>query len=140
MELSQLEAIFAAYDGALGEAQKKVSIFTGLFGSRDKDDPRNHPCNREFYEKTGNWVREFAASNPAEAEVMEVCRLLMTAAARRKGRPTHWYTLVAQGYIKELVPLLSRENRQTLAAEYEALWPRRKRLPLQDEICKALSE
>lgn len=139
MELSQLEAIYRTYDQALAQANRKASIFTGLLGQGHKDDPRNDICNKTFYESTGNWVKEFAETGPAQEDILHVCRFLTEAASHRAKMPTYWYTLVAQGYMKDLIPLLNPENRALLAKEYDALYPKRRRLPIQEEIYRMLS-
>lgn len=134
MELSQLESIYRVYDEELAQANRKASIFAGLFGQGSMDDPRNAPCNKIFYENTGKWVKDFARTSPAQEEITAVCRFLMEAAGKRVNTPTYWYTLVAQGYMKELIPLLTPQNCEVLAAAYNSLYPKRKRLPLQDDV------
>lgn len=139
MELSQLEQIYRTYDRELAEANRKSSIFAGIFGQGTLDDPRNAPCNKAFYESTGQWVKEFAQTNPAQEEILAVWRFLMDAAANRVNKPTYWYILVAQGYVRELIPLLEEGNRAILAKEFDNLYPKRRRLPLQEELYRMLT-
>ena len=139
MELSQLESIYRTYDEELSQANRKASILSGLFGQSFKDDPRNAPCNKAFYESTGNWVKEFAASKPDPRNVLEVCSFLIGAAAKREKAPTYWYTLVAQGYVMELIPLLTQESKAFLAQELDRQYPKRRRLPIQEDLYRMLT-
>ena len=138
MDISALKEIYAEYDRVLSQAQKKTSIFTGLFGQRSMDDPRNHPCNREFYEKTGLWVKDFVASKPDQRAAAEVSRWILEAAENNKNRPVYWYFLISQGYVRDLVPFLSDKDREVLALEFDRQYPKRTRLPIQEEVYHAL--
>ena len=140
MELTQLEEIYAAYDRELAEANRKSSIFSGLFGQNTMNDPRYAPCNKTFYESTGSWVTAFARSAPSQEELLRACRFLTEAAAKRLNTSTYWYTLVAQGYLKELIPLMTPANRAILAREYSHLYPKRRRLPIQEEVFQLLTK
>lgn len=134
MEISELQAIYTAYGEALAQAHRRSSIFSGLFGQGSFDDPRSNPCNREFYEKTGDWIRRFAASHPEQPSVLEVSRFVLDAAVNHQKEPTYWYFLVCQGYVKELLPLLPPDSCAELAAEFDRHYPKRQRLPIQDEL------
>ena len=138
MVFSQLTQLYTDYIQALGQAHKKASLFSGLFGQGSFDDPRSAPCNKEFYEATGAWVEAFAATNPQQEQLMEVAGYMLEAAHTHNNKPCHWYMLVAQGHVKQLIPLLSRENRAELAARYSKLYPKRQQLPLQREILSLL--
>ena len=139
MELSELKAIYDAYGEALAQAHRKSSIFSGFFGQRSADDPRSHPCNRDFYEKTGDWISRFAASAVDEQRMLEVSRFVLNAAVNNEGRPTYWYFLVSQEYITALVPRMMPESCADLAAEYDRNYPKRRRLPIQDRVYEQLS-
>ncbi len=119
MDIRELKQIYSSYEEALARAHGKASIFAGLFGQGSLNDPRNDPCNREFYESTGRWIEAFAASNPEEAEAASVCRWVLDAAYRNRNKPVYWYYLVSQGYVKKLVPPLSPLCRESLAADYD---------------------
>ena len=139
MELKELQEIYSAYEEALGKARRKANLFSGLFGQGSLDDPRGNPCNREFYEKVGAWVEAFAATDAAEEQVVAVCRFILNGALDPKA-PTYWYCLVAQGYVETLIPRLTPESCAILQAEYDRNYPKKKRLPLQEQLYKKLSE
>jgi len=139
MELTELQTIYSAYEEALGKARRKANLFSGLFGQGSLDDPRGNPCNQEFYEKTGAWVAAFAATDAAEEQVLEVSRFILNGALDPKA-PTYWYCLVAQGYVQQLIPKLSAESCAALRAEYDKNYPKKKRLPIQEQLYKSLSE
>lgn len=140
MTLSDLQVIYADYADALGQAHKKSSLFSGLFGQGSFDDPRSDPCNKAFYENTGAWVASFAGSGPDEPEVYAVSLYMLEAAKRSEKKPTYWYYLVAQGYVKELIPLLSREHCRELAERYVKWYPKRQQLKLQQEVYELLRQ
>jgi len=140
MTLSDLQSIYTEYAQALGQAHKKSSVFAGLFGQGSFDDPRSAPCNKEFYEKAGVWVAAFAASNPEESEVYAVSRYMLEAAKLSEKKPTYWYHLVAQGYVKDLIPLLNQSHRLELADQYLKWYPKRQQLKLQQEVYEMLTK
>ena len=139
MELTELQEIYSAYEEALGKARRKATLFSGLFGQGSLDDPRGNPCNQEFYEKTGAWVEAFAATDAPEDRTLAVCRFILNGALDPKA-PTYWYCLVAQGYVEKLIPKLSAQSCALLQAEYDKHYPRKKRLPIQEQLYKHLSE
>ena len=138
MDISQLEQIYSTYEKDLAEANRKSSVFAGIFGQGTMNDSRSDPCNQAFYEQTGRWVHAFAVSAPGEKETEQACRWILDAAARNKGKQVYWYYLVAQSYVKELLPLLSPECRAVLAADFNRQYPKRIRLPIQEELYRCM--
>ena len=138
MTLLDLQEIYNEYARALGQAHKKSSIFAGLFGQGSMNDPRSDACNKEFYEKTGDWAKQFAQSSPDAGDVYQVVRFILEAACLSEREATYWYHLVAQGHTRELIPLLNPEDGRALARDYLKWYPKRKQLPLQREIAALL--
>ena len=52
----------------------------------------------------------------------------------------HWMLIAVQGLSKTLIPGLGREHAAVLLKDYESAWPRRARMPVQDEIVKLLKK
>ena len=48
--------------------------------------------------------------------------------------------IAVQGLSKTLIPGLGREHAAVLLKDYESAWPRRARMPVQDEIVKLLKK
>lgn len=136
----ELREIYETYARYLGQAQKKSSIFAGLFGQGSMGDARSDSCNQIFYENTGRWVEEFSTSGPGDEQLYEVCRFILEAAKLSQGKATYWYHLVAQGHVKILIPMLSEESRSRLSEQYVNWYPKKGQLPLQREICQLLSK
>ena len=139
MELSELKEIYRSYEAALDKVYQKASPYAGLLGQGSLGDPRFDPCNREFYDKVGQWVANFAASGPSSDAAYQVSRFLLEAAGTNKKARTYWYYLVCQGCVSKLVPLLSRENCADLRDRYGKAYPKRERLPIQDQLYKQLT-
>lgn len=139
MELASLKEIYEAYEQALNNAYEQASPYHGLLGQGSLGDPRFDPCNRAFYDKVGQWVADFAASGPSADAAYQVSRFLLEAAGTNKKARTYWYYLVCQGYVSKLVPLLSRENCADLRDRYGKAYPKRERLPIQDQLYKQLT-
>lgn len=140
MELSQLQQIYADYEKALAQAHKRSSVFAGIFGQGSLDDARNDPCNREFLEKSEAWIAAFAASEPEIEPAENVCLWILDAARNHRNRPVYWHYLVAQGYLKMLIPVLPPESCRKLALEFNRQYPKRIRLPIQEEVYRCLTE
>lgn len=138
MCLSDLQKIYYDYEQELAEAHRKSSIFSGIMGQGTLNDPRSAPCNQKFLADTEAWVKAFAASAPEEAAAEQVCRWILDAAKEHRNRPAYWHYLVAQGYVKELIPVLSAACCQALAADYNKQYPKRVRLPIQEDLYRSL--
>ena len=139
MDFSELQQIYADYERALAQAHKKSSVFAGLFGQGSMKDPRSNPCNQEFYDKCEAWVKDFAATHPSEEAAMQVCRWILEAAEKNRNRPVYWYYLVTQSHVRFLTDCLSRESRIQLASEFDRQYPKRARLPIQEEVWRCLN-
>lgn len=131
-QTEQLQQIFQDYSDAVEKARREAAPLAGIFGMRGgvKDDP----CHMAFYNAVGAWVADFAAAQPEEAAVAEAARYLLTAAAHRKGSATYWTCLAAQGHAKALLTQLPAAHCDALRQEYDRLYPKADRLPINDEI------
>ena len=134
--MEKLKLLYTEYARQLEEAREKAPKFSGILGIGDV--VKNHPCHQAFYEGVGRWTEEFLASEPSEADTVLAVRQILEQGAGDGG--TSWYCVAAQGHAKPLISRLSRENRQQLLDWYQTLYPRRKRLPVQEDVCRLLKK
>ena len=138
-ELESLRTIYETYDREALEARQEARPFDGMMGLGN--DPRRHPCHKHFYAAVQNWVAEFLARDPAPEEVYEAARFILNAAhERRDNRDTYWYCFAAHGLAADLVPRMEAEQCRALAEDYDRLYPKKDRLPVQAALYKQLKK
>ena len=130
--MERLQQIYEDYDRRYQEAVEKAPAFSGFFGVGDV--VKNHPCHMDFYEAVGAWTEALAAQAPESDRVAEAVRWILSQGGE------NWYHLAAHGQVRILIPLLKPQDRRTLGDWYEKSYPRRKRLPVQNEILKLLKK
>ena len=136
MELQELQELYRQYVLEYEGIRKKASFTDGLFGFGN--DPKKDPCHMRFYGNVESWVKAFAAGSPSEEEAYAVTHFLLTAAEDHRKKPEEWIMLAAQGLSKDLIGLLSSEHCADLESWYDHVYPRRIRLPIQNDIHKLL--
>ena len=132
--MEQLKNIYGKYERALVQALQNAKPLAGWFGLSTSDDPRYDPCHQAFYNEVGNWVAEFTASSPDEMHAKEAAYWILSQAAESRKKQSYWYYLATQGYVKQLLPFLSKEGCAEVLAWYDHTYPRRERLPVNDEL------
>lgn len=138
MELQELKDLYEQYKKEYAAVRKKASFFDGLFGMGN--DPKKDPCHMRFYENAESWVKAFAAGDPSEEEAYAVTQLLLTAAQDHRKQPEEWIMVAAQRLSLELIDLLSPDHCAQLESWYNKAYPRRIRLPIQNDIHKLLQK
>ena len=127
------------YEQYLQEAEKarqKAGLCDGLFGMGN--DPRKAPCHEAFYEFVAHWV---GACVQTEGDCGEAAAwLLKIAEAHREEKDVFGYLYAAQGHALPLIVRMDREKAKELLCWYESAYPRRDRMPVQDEVYKALKK
>lgn len=136
--VARMQERFQQYFETARDVRRKAPVFAGLFGLGS--DPKKHPCHEEFLKDVGDLVAEFAATQPQEYQVVSVMKWLLEIAGEYEHDDVVWYLYALQGHVKPLIPLLTEEMAQRLADWYNTLYPRRKRLPLQDDIYRLLTK
>ena len=121
------------------EKQERNRRPTELFGL--KFGPSDDPLHERFGQALGELLSDFAAEKPDSAALYTVLEKLFGFAERyTEPKIAHWMLIAVQGLSKTLIPGLDREHAAALLKDYEAAWPRRARMPVQDEIVKLLKK
>lgn len=134
--LARMDRLMEDY---LADAEKQARNRkpTELFGL--KFGPSDDPLHERFAQDMAALLNDFAAGEPDSVTLRAVLEKLF-AAAQDYPEPVsaHWMLVAVQGLSRELIPRLGSTDAAALAADYEKAWPRRARLPVQDEVLKAL--
>ena len=134
----EFSGMMAEYDEAVTEVQKNRKMFDGVFGMGNH--PGNAPCHDTLDRKIETLCRE-AADAPDAGQIRELLEAVYAAPLGWNGPEYARLMLVAiQRHTLPLIPLLRVEDRAELSAWYQKAWPRRKRLPVQEEVLKALKK
>jgi hypothetical protein len=134
--LSRIEALYDAYLLTAAELEKNRRFGDGILGLRP--GPADDPCHQRFAAELGALLGESAAQS-SSAEAAEILRLLFDKADdKRMPLSAYWMLIAVQGLGHELIGLLSPEDAAGLLAFYRKRYPRRVRLPVQDQILKQL--
>jgi len=136
--LARMDRVIGDYlaDAEKLERNRKPSELFGL-----KFGPADDPLHARFAEDMAALLSDFAAEKPDSAALRPVLEKLFGAAGQHpEPRSAAWMLIAVQGLARELIPALSREDAAALAKDYESAWPRRARLPVQDEVLKILKK
>ena len=137
-ETAVFQAALAEYARAVDEVQKKRRPFDGVLGLGNH--PSNDPCHDAFDKQVAALCEE-AALPENQAERAPLVEAVFGAEGQWKGPEYARLMLIAaQRHTLPLLPLLAPESRKSLADWYRKTYPRRKRLPVQDQVLKALEK
>lgn len=136
--LEQLKERYRQYDEEATLVRKKASPADGLFGFGN--DPKNHPCHELFYEDIGKWTEAFLKTGPNARDALAAARFLIEAPKTCASRESYWMMYAAQGWCRELVNRLDADGCAELKALFDELYPKRDRMPVQQELYKALKK
>ena len=136
--LEQLQELYAAYEPQAKDAKKKSSYFASVLGMAN--DHRNHPCHDQFYQGVSAVMQEFLTQSPSQQEAGAVLQWLLMTAADHKEQPTYWYLYAIHGFADPLIPLAEPELCRQLHEQYNKAYPRIERMPVQNNIYKALGK
>lgn len=136
--LQQLKERYLQYDEEATLVRKKASPADGLFGFGN--DPKNHPCHEQFYEDVGKWTKAFLETRPNPQDSLDAARFLIEAPKTCASRESYWMMYAAQGWCRELVGLMDAAGCAQLRTLFDELYPKRDRMPVQQELYKALKK
>ena len=134
--LSRIEALYDAYLLTAAELEKNRKFGDGILGLRP--GPADDPCHQHFAGELEALLRECAAE-ASSAEAAEILQLLLDKADdKRMPLSAYWMLIAVQGLGRELIGLLNPGDAAVLLTFYRRRYPRRVRLPVQDQILKQL--
>ena len=134
--LNELRSICAEYGDAVKETEKKKRFFDGFLGLGNH--PGNAACHEVLDQKTEELCRRALEEGTPEelgALTEAIFRLEGSWQGPEYGR---LMLLALHRHTLELIPRMDGETRERLAAWYGKTYPRRKRLPVQDQVYAAL--
>ena len=136
--ISQAEQAFRDYREELKAAEKKRRPVDGLFGFGHalQDDP----CHERADEKIRRTVEELCAAQPTPGAAEEMARLLLLRQDMQEWpAAAQWMLRAMERHALPLIPLLSRETAAEINRAYTGRYRRWERLPVQKQVCKALT-
>lgn len=136
--MENLRKLYLDYIEEAYTVRKKASVFAGIFGLGD--DPRKNPCHETFFQNTKQWLEEFLAAGPNEAQAMEVATFMLEEPRNHEGAEGYWFLYVCVGLIRDLIPYMNAEDCKRLAKRMNELYPRRDRMPVQQDTFKMLQK
>lgn len=136
--IEKLKQRYARYTEEARKVRENAKPLDGFLGFGN--DPRNNPCHMAFYEDLQQWAKDFSASGPGEAEIYEAVRFLLETPAEFREEPCFGFMYVAQGLTREWIPRLTAAQCAFLRDGYDSRYPKRDRMPLQNEVYKLLKK
>ena len=133
---SRLECM-ERYQAAVKKLASELRPGDGLLGFGR--DPKRDPCHMEFYEAVGEAVGRMIQAGLSPAQAEEAVRYLLTLYQEERYHSlTGPMREAVQGHARVLVPLLEPSAARELALWYGKVYPRHRRLPVQNQLLKDL--
>lgn len=138
MELSvKIDELIRSYIATVVELNKKARPFDGVFGMGN--DVRKDPCHTKVYEDIQSAVESAAANGIPPEEADRAAETLMKAETAYTCPDCCGMMLTAlQGHITPLTGHMTAAKREELRSWMDTNIPRRRRLPIQNTLYKAL--
>lgn len=137
---SCLERVRALYEAYLAQAEKlerERKPFAGMFGI--SPGPADDPCHDRFAADLENLLRSCREAGSTPAEIREVLRYIYAAPTEHpQPRSSYWMLLAVHGLTLDLIEGLIAADAKEMHDWYEAAFPRRERVPVQNRVLKAL--
>lgn len=137
--MQRLKDQYVKYLSEAEQARRKAGLCDGLFGMGN--DPRKHPCHGSFYEAVETWAAGFLKENPCGDECAEAAAWILKAAdLYRENQDVFWYMYAAQIHALPIIAKLNRADAKHLLQWYDRAYPARDRMPVQDQVYRALKK
>ena len=134
--IEEYHGIMNVYREEVQKVQQKKRFFDGVLGLGTH--PGSAACH-EIMDQQVEALCDRAAAEADAAEKAELTEAILQAAVQWKGPEYARLMLVAtQRHTLKLIPTLEAEKKESLRAWFEQEFPRRMRLPVQDQVLKML--
>ena len=135
--LVRLRALYEAYLDKTNALERDRKPGAGWFGL--KGGVADDPCHDRFAEELHTYFGALAASGADSAALREIMEYVISAPqAADAPRAAYWMLIAVQGLTQPLLPLLSSADAQAVGESLDKLFPRSKRLPVQDKLLREL--
>ena len=134
--MTELMDMYARYFENAAKVRAKASPLAGIWGMGN--DPRNDRCHDDFYDAVANWVEAFDGDRAAAKDAVKW--ILGAAWEYRQDRDVYWYLFAAQKLTLKLIPRLNPADARELFGWYDQCYPKKERLPAQQQVFKALKK
>lgn len=136
--LDEIKSICSDYLVTAEKVYKEARPLAGIFGIGN--GPKNDPCHLKFYQDLEAKAKELADSDVPEEEKYEATCYILHLDETDCNETMRFMLTAAQGVTKDLIPVLSREHKDELAAWFNKAVPKRMRLPVQNDIFKLMTK
>lgn len=136
--LAAIASLYEAYLDEFHRLEQKRRPMEGVFGIGN--GPQNYPCHEKFAQDLERMLKDLAGQALSSEQAGQVLRYIYcTAPVRWKSENTvYWMMLAVQGLTDDLIERLDASTAKTLCEEYQRLYPRYQRLPVQNKVFSAL--
>lgn len=132
-----LEQVYLHYRDALQACERQHKPTDGLFGFGHsiKDDG----CHDHFDDQLAQAVASLTAQSPSSEEAEAAIRLIFSQTSLYAyPQSAQWMLFASERHILALIPFLTEQAAARLCAEYGKRYHRWERLPVQQEVYRAL--
>ena len=136
--MEKLQEIYSEYIQTVAQVYREAKPMDGLFGWGD--DPRKDPCHMHFYEGVEKWAEDFLKTDPDAEETFRAVRFILEAPKEHREEKSYWFLFAAQGLTRKMIPRLTKEACNFLRSYYDENYPKRDRMPAQNEVYKLLKK
>ena len=126
------------YDQAVQELQKNRKMLDGVLGLGKH--PGDAACHEILDKQIETLCKETAEDGTPEEAAALLEEIYHTERNWKGPEYARLMLTAVQRHTIPVIPKLTPESRKTLCAWYEKEYPRRKRLPVQDQVMKALQK
>lgn len=134
--LEQVRQLYEDYLTAIQQLEANRKIGEGLLGFGK--GPADHPCNDRFVSGLETALGELARQ-PDGGQILPVLEYIYEFPLdHREVKTAYWMMLAVHGLTPELAGRLTAPEARTLEAWYQEHYPSRDRLPVQEQVVKAL--
>ena len=130
--MEELKALYNEYIDWAEKLYSSANPIYSVLGMRSAEV--NHPGHMNFYNAVKQWTEKFM-EEPHDVQMIEqALDVILFSAAENEKSAAVWYLIAAQEHAKQLLDALPLDRRQDFGKKYVKIYPRGKRLPVQNEL------